>query len=57
MGTSSFQVIGTNTNVPSGYIASVTWPDLTLGTQYQWYVTVNDGTSTTTGPFGVSPDF
>jgi hypothetical protein len=50
MNGTSYQVIGTNTNVPSGSSTSVIWPNLTIGTQYQWYVTVNDGTSTTTGP-------
>jgi uncharacterized repeat protein (TIGR02543 family) len=48
-GTPAFQVIGT-ASVPSGSSASVAWPGLLPQTQYEWYVTVNDGTSTTTGP-------
>lgn len=49
MGGTGYDVIGSAT-VPSGSTASVTWPNLNPQTQYQWYVTVNDGTSTTTGP-------
>src|SRR4029453_1973293 len=29
---------------------TATWSGLTPGTQYEWYVTVNDGKATTTGP-------
>jgi hypothetical protein len=42
--------IGTNTNVPSGTNTTVTWSNLTPGTQYEWYVTVSDGHVTTTSP-------
>jgi hypothetical protein len=49
MNGTSYQLIGTKT-VSSGSSTNVTWPNLAVGTQYQWYVTVNDGTSTTVGP-------
>ena len=49
MNETGFQTIGT-VNVPSGSIASMEWPGLLSGTEYEWYVTVNDGTETTTGP-------
>ncbi len=49
MGGAGYDEIGSVT-VPSGFTASVTWSNLVPQTQYQWYVTVNDGTSTTTGP-------
>ena len=45
---SNFQVIGT-TIVPSGSTASIDWPTLLPQTPYEWYVTINDGTTTTTG--------
>ncbi len=44
-----FAVIGT-TSVASGSSTSVVWPNLAPGTEHEWYVTVNDGTSTTSGP-------
>ena len=47
---SSFQLIGTNTGVVSGSNASVTWPGLSPLTRHEWYVSVNDGISATTGP-------
>jgi len=50
MGGSGFQLIGTNTNVPSGSVTSITWPGLTHQTEYEWYVTVSDGNSTITSP-------
>ena len=47
----SFTQIGQpQTPVASGSNASVTWPELVNGTQYEWYVTVSDGTTTVTGP-------
>lgn len=49
-GSQPFQLIGTNTNVPSGTNTSVNWPGLTTGTEYEWYATVSDGNITTTGP-------
>lgn len=48
MSGTGFQVIGT-TNVPSGSNASLDWANLLPGQQYEWYVSVDDGTSTTTG--------
>jgi hypothetical protein len=47
MGGGGFDEIG-SVSVPSGTKASVTWPNLDASTQYQWYVTAADGTSTTT---------
>ena len=47
-----FQLLGTDAAVASGSTASLTWPAPTLSalTEYEWYVTVNDATGTTTGP-------
>ncbi len=45
-----FAIIGTDSGVPSGSTASLSWPDLLPGTQYQWYAVVSDGVNTTTGP-------
>jgi hypothetical protein len=42
--------IATNSNVTSGSTTSAACPCLTPGTQYQWYVTVSDGQTTTKGP-------
>ncbi len=42
--------LGTMTGVPSGSSCSVNWSILSPLTQYQWYVTVSDGKTTTTGP-------
>ncbi|MBS3817693.1 MAG: PKD domain-containing protein, partial [Candidatus Thermoplasmatota archaeon] len=39
--------IDTNTDVASGERASITWSDLTKNKTYEWYVEVDDGTSTT----------
>ncbi|MBP8000546.1 MAG: hypothetical protein KA314_12365 [Chloroflexi bacterium] len=47
---SAYQIIGTNNNVVSGANTTVNWPNLTAFTEYEWYVTINDGTNTTTGP-------
>jgi fibronectin type 3 domain-containing protein len=50
MGSSApFQVIGTS-SVPSGSNATATWSSLSQGTDYEWYATVSDGKTTTTGP-------
>jgi hypothetical protein len=46
----NFQVIGVNTNVPSGSNSIIKWPVLSPMTNYEWYVTVSDGNTTTTGP-------
>ncbi len=45
-----WQPIDTQTNVPSGSTASVTWSGLEYSTPYEWYVTASDATSTTTSP-------
>ena len=45
-----FQVISTSNNVPSGSSTTAMWSGLEANAEYQWYVTINDGRSTTTGP-------
>ena len=45
-----FTVIASNANVATGSTTTASWTGLTLGAQYEWYVTVNDGKTTTTGP-------
>ena len=45
----SFNIIGSQ-NVASGSPASVQWPGLFQGRQYEWFATVSDGIATTTGP-------
>ncbi|PYR69576.1 MAG: hypothetical protein DMF88_05630, partial [Acidobacteria bacterium] len=45
-----FSVIGANTNVSSGSATNTTWSGLLPGGEYEWYVDVNDGKATTTGP-------
>ncbi|UOW00822.1 PKD domain-containing protein [Agrococcus sp. SCSIO52902] len=42
-----FEPIGT-VRVDAGEVASVDWPDLALGTEYEWRAVVSDGASTTT---------
>jgi hypothetical protein len=49
-GGGEFQVIATNSGVPSGSNTTTVWQSLLAGTQYEWYVTVSDATHTTTGP-------
>ncbi|MGD0743991.1 MAG: LamG-like jellyroll fold domain-containing protein [Verrucomicrobiota bacterium] len=46
----SFTAIATISGVTSGATASTAWAGLACNTRYEWYVTVNDGTTTTTGP-------
>ena len=46
----SYQEIGEVAGVASGANAAISWPALNPDTEYEWYVTVNDGHSTTTGP-------
>ncbi len=46
----NYQVIATNSGVPSGTTSTAGWPGLNEATSYEWYVTVSDGESTTTGP-------
>ena len=48
--TTPFQVISTNNNVPSGSSTTALWSGLAANAEYEWYVTINDGRSTTTGP-------
>ncbi len=48
--TAPFALIATNSGVPSGGITSTPWNGLQNGTPYEWYATVSDGASTTTGP-------
>ncbi|MEJ7585932.1 MAG: LamG-like jellyroll fold domain-containing protein [Ferruginibacter sp.] len=38
-----FTLIGTNTAVASGSSSTFTWPALQLSTDYEWYVTIDDG--------------
>ena len=45
----AFAPIATNT-VSSGSTASCVWPGLSPGATYEWYVTVSNGSQTTTGP-------
>ena len=48
--TTPFTVIGTYVNIPSGSGTSETWSGLSANTEYEWYATVSDGQTTTTGP-------
>jgi len=45
-----FHPIGTFRRVASGATVSIPWTGLWRGKEYEWYVTVGDGTSTVTGP-------
>jgi hypothetical protein len=45
-----WSTIGTLPDVPSGSTAAIAWPGLGPSSEYEWYVTVSDGNSTTTGP-------
>ncbi len=49
-GAASFQEIGQVSGVASGANASLTWSGLDTLAEYEWYVTVDDGSGTTTGP-------
>ncbi|MFO7619417.1 MAG: S8 family serine peptidase, partial [Thermoplasmata archaeon] len=42
--------LGTVNNVASGTTTSIIWPGLSIGTEYSWYATANDGTFTTQSP-------
>ncbi|MDP2207556.1 MAG: T9SS type A sorting domain-containing protein [Bacteroidota bacterium] len=46
----NYHLIDTKSSILSGSSVSTTWTGLERLTQYQWYVTINDGDSTTTGP-------
>jgi hypothetical protein len=50
MQNSGYAILGTVSGVLSGAHAQTTWNGLNANSPYQWYVTVNNGTSTTTGP-------
>ncbi len=50
MQNNGYAVLGTVTGVASGARAQAAWNGLNANSSYQWYVTVNNGTSTTTGP-------
>ncbi len=43
-----FTLIGTNTAVVSGSSTTFTWPGLQLSTDYEWYVTIDDGNGNVT---------
>jgi hypothetical protein len=45
-----FEIIAVNEGVASGSDTAAVWPDLLPSTQYEWYVTVSDGITTTVGP-------
>jgi hypothetical protein len=46
-----FHAIGSTSGVSSGSVATQPWNGLQNGTNYEWYVTVDDGTSITRSPF------
>jgi hypothetical protein len=50
MQNNGYAMLGTVSGVLSGAHAQATWNGLNSNSPYQWYVTVNNGTSTTTGP-------
>jgi len=59
-GDEGFHPLGTFRRVPSGSTVSLPWTGLVRGKNYEWYVTVGDGTSTVTGPvsqFTIRDDF
>jgi hypothetical protein len=45
-----FAAIGTNVAVPSGSHTSAVWPRLASAADYEWCVTLSDGTNTLTSP-------
>ncbi|TAH41777.1 MAG: T9SS type A sorting domain-containing protein [Bacteroidetes bacterium] len=47
---SGYVVLGTNSNVPPGSVSAYPMNSLLPNTCYYWYVTVSNGTSTTTSP-------
>ena len=42
MNSVGYSPIGADLGVPSGSVATTPWPDLSMETQYEWYVTVAD---------------
>jgi len=47
---SDSSLIGTDSSIPSGGTASVTWENLLTSTTYSWYAIANDGGVATTSP-------
>ena len=45
-----FTLLASNSGVLSGNTTSFTWPGLTPGSSYEWYVTVSNSTGTAVGP-------
>ncbi len=45
-----FEIIAVNDGVASGSDTAAVWADLLPSTQYEWYVAVGDGITTTVGP-------
>jgi len=43
-------ILGARSNIASGESTSVIWANLTPGTEYEWFVTVDDGNLITLGP-------
>ena len=46
----NFAQIAQNTGVASGTNTTTPWANIGAGQKFEWYVTVSDGTATTTGP-------
>lgn len=49
-GAPEFQELGQVNGVASGANAALAWPNLDMSTEYEWYVTVDDGSDTIEGP-------
>ena len=49
-GPGAFTELGTVSDVASGGHATIPWNGLNADTQYDWYVSISDGSHTTTGP-------
>jgi PKD repeat protein len=45
-----FEIVAVHEGVASGSDTAAVWPDLLPDTQYEWYVAVGDGITTTVGP-------
>ena len=48
--TNNYTRLGQLTNVPSGSRPCFTWNDLNANKEYEWYMEISDGTTTTTSP-------
>src|SRR5258706_2043209 len=46
----NFTLLASKTGVLSGTATSYTWPSLSPGSKYEWYVTVSNSTGTAVGP-------